>query len=65
MFKLRRIPLWYLRLKLGVTFAALISLSAMGFLIYNEEGKLKVQKDPLRKESLPTDQEILSGTVGQ
>lgn len=65
MYKNKRIPLWYLRLKLGTTLATLISLTLMGTLIYNAGDQLKTENDPLRKKSLPSDEEILSGTASK
>jgi len=63
MFRKQRIPRWYLNMKLGTTMAAIISITAMGVLIYNAEDKLIAKNDPLRKTSLPSDQDILSGNI--
>lgn len=61
MFKRRRVPQWYLKLKLLTTIAAFVSLTAMAAIIVTYEDKLKVENDPLRKTNIPTETEILNG----
>jgi len=65
MFRNQRIPRWYLNMKLGSTLATIISITAMGVLIYNAEDKLIDKNDPLRKTALPSDEDILSGNTGK
>jgi len=63
MFKRKRVPQWYLKFKFGTTLATIISLTLMGVLIYNGESQLVTKNDPLRKENVPSDLEILSGQI--
>jgi len=65
MGKKRRIPNWYLRLKLFSTFATIISITAMGILVATHQDKLIAPNDPLRKKNIPSDHEILSGNIKQ
>jgi hypothetical protein len=54
----RRVPVWYLRLKLFTSVATILSLSGICMLLYSDEAKLKIENDPFRK-FVPSEDEIL------
>ena len=60
MYGRKRVPFWYLRLKLFTSIATILSLSGICMLLYSDEARLKKDSDPLR-QFVPSDQELLKG----